>query len=84
MRPGKVKDGDDVGPRLVLTLLILSMLVSGCVSKSQETQAPLDVVDDAADEGIEELPDIGDVTEEELTPEPDLDINYTVDLCSLL
>ncbi len=73
-----------MGPRLVLTLLILSMLVSGCVSKSQETQAPLDVVDDATDEGIEELPDIGDVTEEELTPEPDLDINDTVDLGSLL
>lgn len=70
-----------MGPRLVLTLLILSMLVSGCVSKPQETQAPPDAVDD---EGIEELPEVGEVTEEELTPEPDLDINDTVDLGSLL
>lgn len=77
------KDGDYMGPKLILTVLFLGVIVSGCVSKPQETQAPPDAVEDAA-EDIEELPDIGDVTEEELTPEPDLDINDTVDLGSLL
>jgi hypothetical protein len=70
-----------VGHRLFLALLILSVLVSGCISKPQETQAPPDAVDD---EGIEELPVIEDVTEEELAPEVDLEINDTVDLGSLL
>ena len=70
-----------MGHRIFLALLILG-LVSGCVSKTQETQAPTDVTD--TDEGTEELPDIGDVTEEELAPEVDLDINDTVDLGSLL
>ena len=78
------KDGDYMGPKLILTVLFLGVIVSGCVSKPQETQAPLDVVDDAADEGIEELPEVDEVTEDELTPEVDLDINDTVDLGSLL
>jgi PBP1b-binding outer membrane lipoprotein LpoB len=82
MRPGKVKGGDDMGQRLVLTLLMLSILVSGCVSKPQETKAPVDVADAADD--AEEFPDIEDVTEEELVQEPELDINDTVDLGSLL
>ena len=72
-----------MGPKLILTVLFLGVIVSGCVSKPQESQAPPDAVADAA-EDTEELPDIGDVTEEELTPEPDLDINDTVDLGSLL
>jgi hypothetical protein len=83
MSLGKVKVGDDMGPRFVLTLLILSTLLSGCVSKPQVSQAPSDTIGDAGD-GIEELPEIGDVTEEELTPEVDLEINDTVDLGSLL
>lgn len=71
-------------PILILALLLMSTLLSGCVSKPQETQAPPTPEAVTGDEVVDELPDIGEVTEEELTPEPDLDINDTVDLGSLL
>jgi hypothetical protein len=65
---------------LFLALLILGFLASGCVSKPSDGQAP----PAPAEDGLEELPEVGEVTEDELTPEPDLDINDTVDLGSLL
>lgn len=79
----KVKDGEDVRHRVFLALLILSFLASGCISKPQDGQAP-PTPDDGTDEAVEELPDIGEVTEEDLAPEVDLDVNDTVDLGSLL
>lgn len=72
--------------KVLLMVLVLVALVSGCVSKLQEgpstvppatTQAP-------AEEAGDEIPDVAEVPEEELTPEPDLETNDTVDLGSLL
>ncbi len=78
----------------LVVLVVLSAIVSGCVSKPQEdhsttvpsvtttTLAPAeDVGEDATDD---EIPDVAEVSEEELIEEPDLEINDTVDLGSLL
>ena len=70
-----------MGKRLILTLLMLGMLASACVSGPAEDGTP---AEETIDEALEEMPEVGEVTEEELTPEVDLDINDTVDLGSLL
>ena len=69
---------------MFLALLILSGLASGCISKSQESPAPQAPSEETIEEIGDEIPDVAEVTEEELTPEPDLDVNDTVDLGSLL
>ena len=72
--------------KVLLMVLVLSALVAGCVSKPQEgpstvppatTQAP-------AEEAGDEIPDVAEVPEEELIQEPDLEVNDTIDLGSLL
>ncbi len=70
--------------RLFLALLVLSILVSACVSKPQEGLDTSVPEDGTGTEAADELPDIDEVTEDELTPEPDLDINDTIDFGSLL
>jgi hypothetical protein len=70
---------------LILALLILSGLAIGCISKPQESPAPTaPAEDETSGEVGDEIPDVAEVTEDELTPEPDLSINDTVDLGSLL
>ena len=83
MNRARRKDGDDVGPKLLLTVLVLGIFVSGCVSKSEGPSAPLETTAPSEEVG-NEIPDVGEVTEEELTPEVDLELNDTVDLGSLL
>lgn len=85
MIEGQREDGDDVGAKLLLTVLLLGVFVSGCVSKLEgpSTTAPSETVAPVEEVG-DEIPTVGEVTEEELTPEPDLDVNDTVDLGSLL
>lgn len=75
-----------MNPKLLLTVLLVGVFVSGCVSKPQEAPPtlPAAATPAPAEEVGDEIPDVGEVPEEELTPEPDLDINDTVDLGSLL
>ncbi len=73
-----------MGQRLILTLLMLGILASACVSGPAEDEAPAALAEETIDEVFEEMPEVGEVTEEELTPEVDLAINDTVDLGSLL
>ncbi len=72
---------------LFLAVLVLGILVSGCISKPEEvpsTLQPVTTTPAPAEEVGDEIPDVAEVPEEELTPEPDLETNDTVDLGSLL
>jgi hypothetical protein len=68
-------------------VLVLGALVSGCVSKIEEvpsTLQPVTTTQAPAEEAGDEIPDVAEVPEEELIQEPDLEINDTIDLGSLL
>jgi hypothetical protein len=68
-------------------VLVLGALVSGCVSKIEEvplTLQPVTTTQAPAEEVGDEIPDVAEVPEEELIQEPDLEINDTIDLGSLL
>ncbi len=75
-----------MNPKLLLTVRLVGVFVSGCVSKPQEAPStlPAATTPAPAEEVGDEIPDVGEVPEEELTPEPDLEVNDTVDLGSLL
>ncbi len=72
-----------MGSKLLLTVLVLGVFVSGCVSKSQGPTTPSETSAPSQEAG-DGIPDVGEVTEDELTPEVDLELNDTVDLGSLL
>lgn len=80
----KVKDGADVKLKLFLVVLVLSALSSGCVSKPQDDSSATTTTLAPAEEAGDDIPDVAEVPEDELIQEPDLEINETVDLGSLL
>ena len=66
-----------------LAVLVLGVLASGCISKPEEVPSTLQPVT-TTPAPADEIPDVAEVPEEELIQEPDLEINDTVDLGSLL
>ncbi|MEE8402513.1 MAG: hypothetical protein V3R93_02035 [Candidatus Hydrothermarchaeaceae archaeon] len=70
--------------KLFLVVLVLSAFASGCVSKPQDDSSATTTTLAAAEEAGGDIPDVAEVPEDELIEEPDLEINETVDLGSLL
>lgn len=72
--------------KLFLAMLVLGVLVSGCISITREVPSTLPpaTTPAPAEEVGDDIPDVAEVPEEELIQEPDLEINDTIDLGSLL
>jgi hypothetical protein len=65
---------------IFVALILATTLMAGCTAKEEAPPATLP----PTEAPLEDIPQVGEVSQEELPTEPDFELNETVDLGSLL